>query len=54
LGKFSLFSFEKLFGHAVRAILCTQAQLPKRFTERRRILVEEASEGDLQLLDIRL
>lgn len=54
LDQFLLFGLKKLLGHTLRAVLGTQKKLPKLRAEWRRLLVQEASELNLQGFDVGL
>lgn len=46
--------FQQLLRHALRASLCTEAEIPQLLAERRSIFVEKTGELDLERLDIGL
>ena len=54
LYELQLLSLEQLLRHALRTGLGTQQECPQLLAERRRVLVQEAGELDLEGLYIRL
>lgn len=52
--EFLLLGLKQLFGHALRAVLGAEAELPEIEAETRRLILKKAGNADLELLYLRL
>lgn len=52
--KLLLLGFKQFLWHTLRSLLCAEQQIPQCLAELRRILLEEARNHDLELLDLGL